>query len=133
MEREVRLFYSLFISETGSFHEGVIMPQSFALTGPVAEELLSERDFIVLASFSRSFYLAVAPRNLSRDRFLFVGHSGQQYVFRPRELLSAIQITCCIGTSPGYVCRQGGTGRLRYVLPFLSRTETGVAYVWLRK
>lgn len=58
MEREVRLFYSLFISETGSFHEGVIMPQSFALTGPVAEELLSERDFIVLASFSRSFYLA---------------------------------------------------------------------------
>ena len=120
------------------------MPQSFALTGPVAEELLSERDFIVLASFSRSFYLA--PRRetmpgliccctaeLERDRFLFVGHSGQQYVFRPRELLSAIQITCCIGTSPGYVCRQGGTGRLRYVLPFLSRTEIGVAYVWLRK
>lgn len=58
MEREVHLFYSLFISETGSFHEDVIMPQSFALTGPVAEELLSERDFIVLASFSRSFYLA---------------------------------------------------------------------------
>lgn len=34
------------------------MPQPFALTGPVAEELLAERDLIVLASFSRSFYLA---------------------------------------------------------------------------
>lgn len=57
MEREVHQLYSLFISEMGSLYGGVIMPQLFALTGPVAEELLPERDFIVLASFSRSFYL----------------------------------------------------------------------------
>ena len=116
------------------------MPESFALTGPVAEELLSERDPMVLASFSRSFYLAPRRETMPGLNSLLL-HRGtragtafsllatvvNKYVFRPRELLSAIQITCCIGTSPGYVCRQGGTGRLRYVLPFLSRTEIGVA------